>query len=683
MQDHQFTNELIHETSPYLLQHAHNPVNWQAWGEKALSHAKAENKLVLISIGFSACHWCHVMEHESFEDPEVAKVMNEHFVCIKVDREERPDVDHIYMSAVQLLTGQGGWPLNCIALSDGRPIWGGTYFRREDWLESLESIADFYTENEIQAEEYASKLHEGIEQNALIAISPVPTNPDPLLLRSLLTKWENQFDTKYGGTQGAPKFMLPNNWQFLLRAGVLFQNKSIVDQVKLTLQKMAFGGIYDQVGGGFARYSTDETWKVPHFEKMLYDNAQLLGLYANVYKIDPNPIYKQVIEETVVFIKRELLSSENGFYSALDADSEGVEGKFYVWTKKELEEILNADFDIFSQYFNVNSHGLWEHNQYILLRSDENSTFAAIHGISEDELVAKIKRWKSLLLVERNYRIRPALDDKILTSWNALTISCLISCYQAFGEDRYLELALGNAKFLKEKLMDSEGQLFHSYKNNQAKINGFLEDYAFVIEAFTSLFETTGDISWLNEATRLIEITLTRFYDSDKSIFRFTSKDQRDLISNTYEIHDNVIPSSNSVMARNLFKLYLLLDRPDYLDIAKSMLSSVVGNMTAYLSGYSNWSQLVMDIAESHLEVAIAGPHAISLLHEIQKKYLPQVVFCAGTFDKNLPLLANRFVTGKTLIYICQNNICQLPVETVKEAIELIGQLSELKKAEI
>ena len=681
MQNHKFTNELIHETSPYLLQHAHNPVNWQAWGEKAMSRAKAENKLLLVSIGYSACHWCHVMEHESFEDPEVAKMMNDHFVCVKVDREERPDVDHIYMNAVQLLTGQGGWPLNCIALSDGRPIWGGTYFRKEDWLEALESIADFYAENRAKTEGFASKLHEGIVQNALIAISPVQTNADPLLLHSLLAKWENLFDTQNGGTKGAPKFMLPNNWQFLLRAGVQFQNQKILDQVKLTLRIMAFGGIYDQVGGGFARYSTDEIWKVPHFEKMLYDNAQLLGLYANTYKVDPNPIYKFVMEETVEFLKRELLSQENGFYSALDADSEGEEGKFYVWTKAELQQIIGADFVLFSQYYNVNPLGFWE-RQYILLRTEENTTFAARHDLSKDELTAKIESWKLLLLAERKNRIRPGLDDKILTSWNALAISGLISCYNALGERQYLELALGNAHFLKQKLMDGDGQLFHSYKNDQAKIGGFLEDYAFVIEAFTSLFESTGEISWLNEAKRLTEIAITGFFDADKSIFSFTSSNQTDLITRTYEIHDNVIPASNSVMARNLFRLYLLLNRPDYLDIAKAMLGYIVGSMTVYPSGYSNWSQLVMDLTESHLEVAIAGTHAISLLNEFQKKYLPNVVFCAGTNEVNLPLLANRFVAGKTLIYICQNNSCQLPVETVEEALEIIGQL-ELKKAEL
>ncbi len=674
MQNEKYTNELIHETSPYLLQHAHNPVNWQPWGEKALNQAKSENKLLLISIGYSACHWCHVMEHESFEDAEVARVMNQHFVCIKIDREERPDIDHIYMTAVQLLTGRGGWPLNCIALPDGRPIWGGTYFPKDSWVEALNAVSVFYAENPEKTEEYAAKMHRGIEQNSLTSVSNSQTNSDPLLLPALLSKWGNQFDTKNGGTKGAPKFMLPNNWQFLLRAGYQFQDKRISDQVKLTLQKMAFGGLYDQIGGGFARYSTDEIWKVPHFEKMLYDNAQLLGLYANAFKADSNSIYRQVIEETVEFLKRELLSPENGFYSALDADSEGEEGKFYVWTKSELKQILGVDFALFSDYYNVNSLGFWEHNQYILMRTEENESFATSHQLQEEELETKLKNWKSLLLAEQEKRIHPGLDDKILASWNAMTITGLLGCYNALGQDEYLQLALGNAMFLKSKIIGDDGRLLHSYKNNQAKINGFLEDYAFVIEAFIAIFECTGEKSWLDEAARLTKITLTEFFDNEKNIFSFTSIDQKDLITRTYEIHDNVIPSSNSVMAKNLFRLSYLLDRPEYLKTSCEMLDLVSGNMADYPSGYSNWSQLMLDMTGTHFEVAVTGPNAFTLLNELQKNYLSQVVFCAGTSENDLPLLANRFVAGKTLIYICQDSSCQLPVQTVEEALALIRE---------
>ncbi len=675
MQNQNYTNDLIHESSPYLLQHAHNPVNWQAWGEKAVNQAKAENKLLLISIGYSACHWCHVMEHESFEDLEVARIMNEHFVCIKIDREERPDIDHIYMTAVQLLTGRGGWPLNCIALPDGRPIWGGTYFQTENWIEALEAVSKFYAENPGGTMEYAAKLQKGIEQNSLVPIQGESTKSNPLFLPDLLKKWQSQFDTKNGGTKGAPKFMLPNNWLFLLQSGQLFQDEKIQEQVRLTLHKMAFGGLCDQIGGGFARYSTDEIWKVPHFEKMLYDNAQLLQLYSEAYKSDQNPLYKQVVSEMAEFLKRELLSPENGFYSALDADSEGEEGKFYVWTKPELERILKNDFSLFRDYFNVNSLGFWEHNQYILMRTEGNESFTGKHQLSELALEAKLTSWKQILLKEREKRIRPGLDDKILTSWNAMTISGLISCYTAFGNAEYLELALSNASFLRQKLTDENGQLLHSYKNDQAKISGFLEDYAFMIEAFTAIFEATGEKEWLDEAQRLTEIAFTDFYAEEKSIFYFTATHQQDLITRTIEIHDNVIPASNSVMAKNLLRLSYLLNRPEYLNISRRMLDLVSSKISDYPSGYSNWSQLMINLTGNHFEVAIVGENAIRMLNELQQNYLPNVIFCAGTSENGLPLLKSRYVSGKTLIYICQNNSCQLPVETVEEAIASIRRL--------
>lgn len=673
MKQTSYTNELIHETSPYLLQHAHNPVNWQPWGEKALSQAKVENKLLLISIGYSACHWCHVMEHESFEDEKVAQIMNDHFVCIKIDREERPDIDHIYMSAVQLLTGRGGWPLNSIALPDGRPIWGGTYFPKGNWIQALEAVSKFYTENPDKTEEYAAKLQEGIEQSTLIPISQESSKVDPLLLAAILKKWQSYFDTKNGGTKGAPKFMLPNNWQFLLRVGVQFQDQSILNQIKLTLQKMALGGLYDQIGGGFARYSTDEIWKVPHFEKMLYDNAQLLRLYAEAWQVDPNPLYQQVVSETIGFLKREMLSPENGFYSALDADSEGEEGKFYTWTKAELQTIIGDEFELFAQYYNVNSLGYWEHNQYILLRTETDELFAANHQISTDELQTKVHLWKQKLLAEREKRVRPGLDDKILASWNAMTISGLVSCYKTFGESEYLELALANAVFLKDKMITDSGEVFHSYKNSQAKISGFLEDYAFAIEAFTALFEVSGDARWLNLAQQLAERSMKQFYDPQRLFFYFTPEKQADLITRTVEVYDNVIPSSNSVMARNLLRLSYLFDRSDYKKIAENMLERMSGNISEYPSGYSNWAQLLVDFAVSQKEVVVIGEKAIDQLKNLQKHYMPDVIFCASTTASELPLLKNRYVSGKTLIYICQNNTCQLPVETVKEALEIIS----------
>ena len=435
---------------------------------------------------------------------------------------------------------------------------------------------------------------------------------------------------------------------------------------------MALGGLYDQVGGGFARYSTDEIWKIPHFEKMLYDNAQLLQLYAEAFKTDPNPLYRQVVSETVEFLKRELLSSENAFFSALDADSEGEEGKFYTWTKPELQQLLNSDFELFSSYYNVNSLGFWEHNQYILMRTEYDHSFAKKRQISIDDLEIRIQNWKQLLLIERAKRIRPGLDDKILTSWNALTISGLVNCSKAFGDPEYLELAISNASFLKQKMMNAEGKIFHSYKNGKAKISGFLEDYALVIEAFTSIFESTGQKDWLDTSQNLTETAFRNFYDEQKTIFYFTAKHQTDLITRTIEIHDNVIPSSNSVMAKNLFRLSYLLEKPEYLNIAQRMLNLVSSNMADYPSGYSNWSQLMLNLTGNHFEVAIVGENAISLLKELQNNYLPNVIFCAGTSENGLTLLQNRYVPGKTLIYICQDKSCQLPVETVVEALAII-----------
>lgn len=676
MKNPKFANALIHETSPYLLQHAHNPVNWQPWSEKALNQAKTENKLLLISVGYSACHWCHVMEHESFEDEKVAQIMNDHFVCIKIDREERPDIDQIYMTAVQLLTGRGGWPLNCIALPDGRPIWGGTYFQPENWIQALLAVSKFYAENSEKTEEYAAKLREGIEQSALIPISQEKTAIDPLLLPNILKKWQSHFDTKNGGTKGAPKFMLPNNWQFLIRAGVQFQDQTILNQVKLTLQKMAMGGLYDQIGGGFARYSTDEIWKVPHFEKMLYDNAQLLRLYAEAWQVDPNPLYKQVVSETVAFLKREMLSPEDGFYSALDADSEGEEGKFYTWTKAELQTIIGHDFELFSNYYNINSSGFWEHGQYILLRNETDDSFAKRYQISTDELQTKVHLWKQKLLAEREKRVRPSLDDKILASWNAMTISGLVSSYKALGEPEYLKLALANANFLTEKMISDSGEIFHSYKNDQSKISGFLEDYAFVVEAFIALFEVTGEISWLNLAQQLTQRSIDEFYDPQKLFFSFSSKNQSELISQTFEVYDNVISSSNSVMARNLFRLSYLLELADYKKIAQNMFERMIGNLSEYPSGYSNWAQLLLDFNGSPKEVVVIGENAIELSRKLQQCYLPDVIFCASTVPGELPLIKNRYISGKTLIYICQDNTCQLPVETVSEAIALIHKIN-------
>ncbi|MBA2407111.1 MAG: thioredoxin domain-containing protein, partial [Chitinophagales bacterium] len=438
---YKYTNHLIHESSPYLLQHAHNPVNWYAWNDETLKKARDENKLLLVSIGYSACHWCHVMEHESFEDEKTAQIMNEHFICIKIDREERPDIDQVYMTAVQLMTGRGGWPLNCIALPDGRPVYGGTYFPKEQWNDVLLNLANLYETDPEKAEEYADKLTTGIQQAEIVKSNTEKPEFSLSLLNETVAAWKGHFDTKEGGSDYAPKFPLPNNYRFLLRYAHEVKDEAVMKQVELSLRKMAFGGIYDQIGGGFARYSTDSLWKVPHFEKMLYDNAQLVSLYSEAYQATKEPLYKQVVYETLEWVKREMTNEEGAFYSALDADSESEEGKFYVWTKAELQQILGSDFNLFSDYYNVNRTGYWEHDNYILLRDKTDEEFAKENKMDFSALQKKIEELKVKMLDVREKRVRPGLDDKTLTSWNAMMMRGYADAYMVFGEKEFLDAA--------------------------------------------------------------------------------------------------------------------------------------------------------------------------------------------------------------------------------------------------
>ncbi|TAH42798.1 MAG: thioredoxin domain-containing protein [Bacteroidetes bacterium] len=670
-------NHLINETSPYLLQHAHNPVDWYPWSEEAWDKAKKENKLVLISIGYSACHWCHVMEHESFENDSTAKIMNEHFICIKVDREERPDIDQIYMAAVQLMTGSGGWPLNCFTLPDGRPIYGGTYFPNANWNQILLQLAKFYEENPAKANEYATELTKGINQMEVVTFNEDPIDFKMKTLEDLVHAWQKQFDQTEGGPNRSPKFPLPNNYEFLLRYATITGDKTVQSQVDLTLEKMAFGGIYDQVGGGFARYSTDLYWKVPHFEKMLYDNAQLVSLYSNAYKQNKNPLYKKIVYESLEFIRREMTSSEGGFYSALDADSEGKEGKFYVWTKTELESLLiNLDFEnsfeILSEYFNINKTGYWEEENYILLRKKSDQEIAKQFSITSDDLDALVTKAKLVLLSTREKRIRPGLDDKILVSWNALMIKAYCDAYTAFADESFLKAARKNASLVLKSMRTKDGGLFHSYKNGDARINGYLEDYSFMIEALLALYECSFDEMYLTEARSLTEYVFTHFYDKTSGNFWFTSNLDPALISRKKEIQDNVIPASNSSLANALFRLGIHFEDKKYSETAERMLHNVVNDMVNYGAGYSNWALLLLNYVQPFREIVITGKDAESKRKEIQGHYLQNAVFAGGTTESKLPLMAYRFVEGQTLIYVCENRVCKLPVQEVEEALKLL-----------
>jgi hypothetical protein len=670
MEEHLHTNDLINETSPYLLQHAHNPVDWMAWNDESLAKAKSEQKLILVSIGYSACHWCHVMEHESFEDSTVAAYMNDNFICIKVDREERPDVDQVYMNAVQLMTGRGGWPLNCFALPDGRPLYGGTYFPKDQWMDVMRKVAGIWENDREKALEYATNLTKGVSESELIQRNTAEAKFTKDALKDFAESWKSQVDNKEGGPNRAPKFPLPNNYEFLLRYGTLAKDEFILNHVDLTLEKMAFGGIYDQVGGGFARYSTDALWKAPHFEKMLYDNAQLVSLYGEAYQATKNPLYKEIVDETLEFVAREMTSEEGAFYSALDADSEGEEGKFYVWKKEELQTLLGDDFGWVKDYYNVNSVGLWEHENYILLRKDGDEEFAKKQGWKVADLKQKVRDVNAKLLKERSNRIRPGLDDKQLTSWNALMLKGYADAYRVFGEKKYLTTALKNADFILNKQKTKDGGLWHNHKEGRSTINGFLEDYCFTIEAFISLYQATFDRKWLDEADKLAAYAIAHFMDEKSGMFYFNSSDDPKLIARKMEMTDNVIPSSNSSMAKGLFYLGHYFDKKEYLTISEQMLNNILPNIGQGPSWYSNWLELMLYHTRSFYEVGIIGQDADNKRAEMEQHYHPNKMLIGGKKENGLPLLDYKLVEGETTIYVCVEKACQMPVQEVGAALK-------------
>jgi len=665
-----FTNRLIHESSPYLLQHAHNPVDWYPWGEEAFAKAKAENKLLIVSIGYAACHWCHVMEHECFEDEGVAALMNSRYVSIKVDREERPDVDQVYMNAVQLIAGNGGWPLNVICLADGRPVYGGTYFPKDQWLSVLEQVLDYVRNNPADAEKQARSLTDGVRGSDIVRENPEKSDFSMNDLKLVFSNWRRGIDFTHGGLNRAPKFPMPVSWEFLLHYHFLSGDADALAAVNTTLRKMADGGIFDQVGGGFARYSTDALWKVPHFEKMLYDNAQLVSLYANAFRVSGDEHYRRVAYETLDFVKREMTSAEGAFYSSLDADSEGEEGRFYVWKLDELKNLLNEDAALFADYFGATDEGNWEDGNNILHRSAKDKAVAEKYHLSTEEFGKRISAGREKLLAERSKRIRPALDDKILTSWNAMMLKGYVDAYRAFDETEFLASAIKNAEFILQNLKKPDHRLDRNFKNGRSSINGFLDDYAFAIDAMIALYQATFEAKWLDEAQMLTGYVLSHFSDSRSGMFFYTSDLDPALLARKMEITDTVIPSANSVMAKNLFVLGKVFYNDEYLERSKRMLNNVKQDALSGGAYYANWDVLMAWFANGSYEVAIAGDDCISLRKEFDKHYLPDVILCGGRVEGTLPILKGKLIKEQTTIYACRDKVCQMPVTEVQDAIK-------------
>jgi len=673
------TNRLAQETSSYLLQHAHNPVDWYPWGAEALEKARQEDKPVIVSIGYSACHWCHVMERESFENEQVASIMNQHFVCVKVDREERPDVDAIYMDAVQAMGVQGGWPLNVILTPEAKPFYGGTYFPPRQWANLLMQIAEAYGQHKDQLLESAEKFteHLSMSESEKYGLQGDDFRVSIDDLRSGFNRMAQSFDQEKGGMNRAPKFPMPSMYLFMLRYYVLTQDQPALEQVQRTLNGMAFGGIYDQIGGGFARYSVDAEWFAPHFEKMLYDNGQLISLYAEAYNLTRSPLYQDVVYQTIDFVEREMVNEEGGFYSALDADSEGEEGKFYVWTKAELDELLGADSAWFCEYYHVKEEGNWEHGRNILYRTKDEAAFAELQGISETEVRMKLHSAHSTLMQARAQRVRPGLDDKVLCSWNALMLKGIIDAYRVFGERRFLKLALQNAAFIQQRMRSGE-RLWRTYKNGRASLSGYLEDYALVIDAFIHLYQATFDESWLDEANQLTQYVIRNFYDEKEALFFFTDAEGEALIARKKETFDNVIPASNSVMATNLYWLGLLLDKPKYTELSVKMLAQVGKLTLANLQYTSHWASLMTYQLSPTAEIAIVGEDYLDFRQQLDEVYYPNKVLVGTAEESEIPLLQDRFTQGgKTTVYVCYNKACQLPVFRVEDALKQIRGRTE------
>lgn len=658
-------NQLHLETSPYLLQHQSNPIFWKAWNTNTLKDAKTSNKLIVVSIGYSACHWCHVMEHECFEDHEVADVMNANYISIKVDREERPDVDAVYMKALQLMTRQGGWPLNVVCLPNGKPVWGATYVNKPNWIQALKDLQDLYESQPERMVEYADKLQLGLNHTGLIEEQEVENPFDIKTTEQLVIKWSKSFDWDYGGPARSPKFMMPTNLNFLQNYGSYIKNEDLLDYVDLTLTRMAWGGLYDVVEGGFSRYSVDMRWHIPHFEKMLYDNGQLLQTYSNAYKRTKNPLYKQICYQTFNFIKQNWLLENGLVQSAYDADSLNKKGKlqegaFYSWNLEDLKQLLDTDFEWFASLYNINEFGFWEEeNEYVFIQTQTESQIAEQFNFELEELLNKKADLLNKLKDFRNVNKQiPRLDDKCITSWNALYVIGCLECFEAFGDQEFLNAAEKNIIFIINNLINPEtGILSRNFKEGKITINGFLDDYAFLIKALFKLYQNTLKPEFALEAKKLADFVLDNFYNENISLFEFKHKSEDKLVATHFEIEDNVIPSSNAIMAQNLWLLGLLFENEYYQKITKQMAQKVLPSID-YGSAFSEWLQLniwLQNEFENHIFVG-------NNIKEVYVKELSLFNYNRHLIGANIKemyyFLEKKYKINKNLLYVCNNLTC-------------------------
>ncbi len=671
-----FENHLARETSPYLLQHAHNPVDWYPWGDEALAKARSEDRPILLSIGYSACHWCHVMEHESFENTEIARLMNDNFVNVKVDREERPDLDQIYMSAVQLMTGSGGWPLTVFLTPEMEPFYGGTYFPPDDrygrpgFGRVLASISEAYHQRRDDISSSARAVIERINSQA--TRDSADGGLDLEMLDQSYRQIASRFDSRNGGFGSAPKFPPSMVIDFLFRYHIRNGHERALEMSTLTLDRMASGGIYDQVGGGFHRYSTDDHWLVPHFEKMLYDNALLVRAYLDGYRITGRETYRRVVEETLDFVSNEMRDAGGGFYSTQDADSEGVEGKFYVWDLEEFSEVVGESSELLARFFDVTEAGNFEQRNILQIRRPANQ-FADLEGLPEEELKQAIFAARKRLFERREGRPRPGRDEKILTDWNGLMLRAYAEAAAYLDRDDYRAVAETNAEFLISTMWDGH-RLLHSFKDGAPRFNAYLDDYANLSDGLLALYQLTFDERWLDRSVELVDRMIDQFWDREHGGFYFTANEHEALIARTKEYFDNATPSGNSVAADVLTRLAALLDRTDYRDKAEQVCRSVGDYVRQFPSGLGRMLAAVDFIVGPSQEIALIGPPN-EFLPVVRKYYLPRSVAAAGASERIALLRDRPAIDGKATAYVCENYACKQPAT---DPAALDAQLKQL-----
>ncbi|HPE17673.1 MAG TPA: thioredoxin domain-containing protein [Tenuifilaceae bacterium] len=665
-------NRLSSETSPYLLQHATNPVNWFAWGDEAFETAKRENKLMLISVGYSSCHWCHVMEREVFSNQQVAEFMNDHYVCVKVDREERPDVDQIYMNAVQIITRSGGWPLNCFTTPEGKPVFGGTYFPKESWMDILKGLNETWQNEPERVIEVAEELTQGVRQTQIVSKQNEEGKISVRNLKEYVENWTRYFDSRFGAHKGAPKFPMPGSLSFLLQYAKFFADEKIFDHLKLTLGKIVQGGIYDHIGGGFFRYSVDERWDVPHFEKMLYDNVQLIGLYSSAYEHYKNDYYKNAVYQTIEFLRRELRSPEGGFYSAIDADSEGEEGKFYTWSKGEIENILGGNAEIFSVAYGISAAGNHLGKNVIQVAASARET-ACVFALSEQDVVKSLDDSRAKLFNARAVRPRPVTDDKIILSWNALAVTSLVKAYQVFNEPSFLNDAVSCIQFIENKLFTTDGTLNRIHCKGKTSVPGFLDDYAFLIQSYIALYQTTFNEIYIEKAHSLTQKTIDNFYCSSTGMFYYSKSEHDNLITRKMEITDGVIPSSTAVMAENLLVLSVYFRDSKLHEMASQMLANMRNELVKGGPYVFKWAEVYMKLFAEPIEVLTSGQNAAAIQQEIASgSNFPFLVPAVYSNETKLPIAEYPVNDGE--IKLCFRQACQKPSKDVSEVISFINE---------